>query len=423
MRGRSTAGTMVGFEIQRNMAQPGLILPSGERRQPPRRPLSRRTRRVAASLTGKAINLDSAPPRKHRLPRHSAKLLRMGPSKKGWLIALILLSLLFHALIVLAFVFVGHRLPKFAKPTQPEKPPEVSLVLAQPPPHKPDFIPTQAQPNAPHVNQPLISDNDVALQSKNRVARDPNAPVPDVTGRKDHSFDLHTTPPSQEVKSNPSPPSPQSQQQPQQQKTAQQPNKATKPAETDPNAIHPTENPEKGDATVKVKPDDQQFDPNGLPVLPALSAPTIAAQSPTPIPSPRSPSPPPSVSSFAVYQSDIGGQAGAPGDNSPAAMATDLGRYKAKVYRAVGARWYDKVNSQIQVLGVGTVHVNYTIYSDGHMVITGDPDASNQALMLLHSISVLSMTEASPFDAFSDAMKKEVGDSFSDQFSFSIYGQ
>jgi hypothetical protein len=174
----------------------------------------------------------------------------------------------------------------------------------------------------------------------------------------------------------------------------------------------------------KYKPSEQQIDANGLPVLPPITAPTLAPQTPQtqPIPQVQRQATPKSVPSFAVYQSDVEGQAGAPGDNSPAAMATDLGRYKAKVYRAVGALWYNKVNSQIQVLGVGTVHITYRIYSDGHMVITGDPDGGNQALMILHSLSVNSMTEAAPFDPFSDKLKKEVGDSYTDDFSFSIYG-
>jgi hypothetical protein len=125
--------------------------------------------------------------------------------------------------------------------------------------------------------------------------------------------------------------------------------------------------------------------------------------------------------SFAVYQSDVSGQAGVPGDNSPATMATDLGRYKAKVYRAVGARWYEKVNSQIQVLDKGTVRIKFRIYSDGHLVIESDPEGGESSLALLHSVSLNSMTEAAPFDPFSDKMKKEVGDSFADEFSFNVY--
>ena len=120
--------------------------------------------------------------------------------------------------------------------------------------------------------------------------------------------------------------------------------------------------------------------------------------------------------------SDISGAAGLPGDNTPAAMATDLGRYKAKVYRAVGARWYEKVNRQIQVLGVGTVHITYTIHADGHMEIVADPDSSNPSLMLLHTISLDSMLQSAPFDPFSESMKKQVGESYTDDFTFSVYG-
>lgn len=366
-------------------------------------------------------------PRKHQRPRHSITLASVQPAtRKRWLIALILFSLLVHALIVIAIVFVSRHTPKWEEPANPDQTPQVNLVLAPPPPaqHQPEFIPTEPQANAPHQDAPLISDNDVQLRSKNRTARDENSPLPDVTGQKDQSFTLHSQAPSLSIKSNPSPPSPQQpKEQPQQQKTAQQPNKETKPEPPDPNAINPTDNPEKGKDATKDKEVAEQYDPNGLPVLPAINAPTIQPQTPQTqlVPQTRA-APPHSVPSFAVYQSDVSGQAGAPGDNSPSAMATDLGRYKAKVYRAVGARWYEKVASQLQVLGVGSVRVTYTIYKDGTLTITADPDGANPSLMLLHSISINSMTEAAPFDPFTPAMIKEVGDSFTDDFSFSIYG-
>jgi hypothetical protein len=287
--------------------------------------------------------------------------------------------------------------------------------------------PTQPQEGTPPQQSPLISDHDTILKSHNKTSRAPDEPLPDVTGHKDHSLDLQSQAASRPSKSQPAtPPTPQKEQQKQEEKTAAKPNKATKPAPPDPSAIKPTDNPEKGQDSMvaKYKPSDQQVDANGLPVLPPIDAATLAPQTPQtqPIPQIQRQATPKSVPSFAVYQSDVQGQAGAPGDNSPAAMATDLGRYKAKVYRAVGALWYNKVNNQLQVLGVGTVHITYTIYADGHMVITGDPDGGNQALMLLHSLSINSMTEAAPFDHFSDKMQKEVGDSYTDDFSFSIYG-
>jgi hypothetical protein len=370
-------------------------------------------------------------PRKHRRPRRPLTVGREeSSSPKAWLIALIICSLLLHVLVLLAIIFVGRHMPKAPELAKDTPPPEVTLSLVPPLPppplQKPDFIPTEPQQGTPPQQAPLISDHDAILKSRNQKSRAPDEPLPDVTGHKDHSLDLHSQAPSKLSKSQqPTPPAPEKQQQ-QAQKNAAQPKEAPKTATFDPSAIHPTDNPEKthGDATVKDKPSDQEIDPDGLPVLPPIPAPTLAQQTPQtqPIPQIQRQASPQAVPSFAVYQSDVTGQAGAPGDNSPAAMATDLGRYKAKVYRAVGARWYEKVNSQIQVLGVGTVHITYTIYSDGHMVITGDPDGGNPSLMLLHSISVNSMREAAPFDAFSDKLKKEVGDSYTDDFSFSIYG-
>jgi hypothetical protein len=370
--------------------------------------------------------------RKYRQPRQPKSATRDdAPKAKSWFVAILLvLSLLLHFAVMLAFIFTSRHTPKWPEQAKEDKPPEVSLVLAPPPPQqKPDFIPTDADPNAPHQQSPLISDNDAALKSQNRIARASNVPLPDVTGHKDHSLDLHTRPSSRLSKAQPAtPPTPQKPQQRKQepQKVVAKPNQATKPAPPNPTATRQVENPEKATEADQKPVEEQQYDPNGLPVLPALNAPTIAPQTP-PETQPvvqqvqRKPSPQ-SAPSFAVYQSDVAGSVGQAGNNSPAAMATDLGRYKAKVYRAVGARWYQKVNDQIGVLGVGTVHITYTIYSDGRLEIRADPDSGNPALMILHSISLNSMTEAAPFDPFSDKMKKEVGDSFTDDFSFSIYG-
>jgi hypothetical protein len=342
---------------------------------------------------------------------------------------LLVLSLLLHALVMVAFIITSRHTPKWPEQAKEDKPPEVSLVLAEPPPApKPEFMPTDEDPNAKPQQSPLISDHDNSLKSKNQTARAPNTPLPDATGHKDHALDLHTTPASRASKAQPAtPPTPKSQQaKPQPQKSVAKPNEATKPEPPDPNAIHPTDNPEKGTVTDQKQSPPQQYDPNGLPVLPALDAPALAPQTPQEtqpvVQQVQRKASPQAAPSFAVYQSDVAGAVGALGNNSPAAMATDLGRYKAKVYRAVGARWYQKVNDQIGVLGVGTVHITYTIYSDGRLEIKSDPDSNNPAMMILHSISLNSMTEAAPFDAFSDKMKKEVGDSYTDDFSFSIYG-
>ena len=367
-------------------------------------------------------------PRKYRRPRRSLTTVRAEPpAPKWWLIALILFSLLAHVLVMLAFIFIGLHTPKWKKLAQDAPPPQVVLTLQPPPapPQRPEFIPTEPDANAPPLKSPLISDNNSALKSHNRTSRKQNVPLPDVTGKK-HTSDLREKPPSPASKPQPAtPPAPRSQQQPPQPNPAQ-PNQAAKPEPPNPSQLRPNDHPEKTPSKeVARKPaPPQPEDANGLPVLPPIPAPTLAQQTPQTqqVQQVQRKASPQSAPSFAVYQSDVAGQSGQVGDNSPAAMATDLGRYKAKVYRAVGSRWYAKVADQLQVLGVGTVHITYTIYSDGHLEIKTDPDAGNPALMLLHSLSLNSMTEAAPFEPFSAAMKKEVGDSYTDDFSFSIYG-
>ena len=140
-------------------------------------------------------------------------------------------------------------------------------------------------------------------------------------------------------------------------------------------------------------------------------------------------SPPPALSP-PLEQADIhGGLGRASSDNSPAAMATAFGKYKQKVYEAVGSYWYPKVDSSFQVLGVGTVHIQFTIHSNGTVEtkVLDDGGASMQTLL---AISANSIREAAPFEPFPPEMIKELiaqqggdGSSYTDDFSFSIYGR
>jgi len=119
---------------------------------------------------------------------------------------------------------------------------------------------------------------------------------------------------------------------------------------------------------------------------------------------------------------DVQGRAALSGNPSPDAMATELGKYKAIVYRAVGSRWYPKINDQLQVLSVGSVRVQYTIYSTGR-VETKVLDGGSATLESLLSISRNSIIESAPLPPFSPALLKELStDSFTDDFTFSIYG-
>jgi outer membrane biosynthesis protein TonB len=338
-------------------------------------------------------------------------------STSRWVLIFILLSLLAHALLIAIVLLVSIFMPtpKF-HPLAPSQP-SVNLVLQAPPPALPRpkqvFIPTPPDPNAKPKMQPIISANDTDLHSKSTKARTPDSIMPDVTGQEHHS-DLRNSPnvkapPTPEVSS--TPPTPK--------KT--QPEKPTPPQPKTPPAKQPTPQPQKA---VKPKPPtppkkEPQLDENGLPILPPINAATMAQVDPSLASPPPSPSQPQQAAS-------VHGRLGSAGDTTPAAMATALGKYKQKVYAAVGSRWYPKVDPAFSTIGVGMVHVQFTIYSDGR-VQTKVLDSGNGSMQTLLAISVNSIREAAPYDPFPPAMIKELqqlggdGSSYTDDFTFSVY--
>lgn len=357
-------------------------------------------------------------------------------SNKLWLVIFVLLSLLVHIVTILAIFLLSIYMPAPKIELPPQENPAVTLSLQPPPPaiqppKRSVFMSTAPDPTAqPNQNTPIESDNNSALKSRTQTARAPDSVLPDVTAPKQHALDFQDTPyvpPTQnpQTASNQSAqkPNPQKPAPPHPQAQAQQP----PPKPTPPSPKPPEPNPSKTPTTQIVKND---VNPDGLPVLPPIIAPTIAPQTPSnpmqQVQNQTAARPPPS---FQLNKSDISGSQGALGDNSPAANATELGRYKAKFYRAVGSRWYGKVGQSFQILPVGTVHIQYTIHADGTVDNIKVLEGNNSVLQLLLSISQNSITEASPFDPFTDSMRKEVaknqgndGESYTDDFTFSIYG-
>lgn len=107
------------------------------------------------------------------------------------------------------------------------------------------------------------------------------------------------------------------------------------------------------------------------------------------------------------------------GDNSPAAMATELGKYKQYLYGVVGSYWYPDINQHFGTIGVGMVHIQFTVHSDGTLTDVIILEGGN--LEILKGISKNALVAPAPFKPFSDAMIKEVGDSYTDDFTFSVY--
>ena len=67
------------------------------------------------------------------------------------------------------------------------------------------------------------------------------------------------------------------------------------------------------------------------------------------------------------------------------------------------------------------MHIQFTIHSDGS-VDTKVLEGNSGTLQLLLAISLNSIREAAPFDPFTDSMIQDIGDSYTDDFTFSIYG-
>lgn len=333
-------------------------------------------------------------------------------STTRWVIAFILLSLLAHAIIIAAILLITifMPVPKLASP----EPPTTTLTLTQLPPEeaphqKPIFIPTQPQQNVPHKQQQVESANDTLLTSKSKVARAPDSIMPDTTG-KEKAPNLNQSPnvqapPKPEVSS--TPPTPK-QAQPQKPTPPQpNPNKGQQPQQ----AAQPPK-PQPPTPPTKAPP---QVDPDtGLPVLPALNVPTLAppnSAAPALAPAPSQPQ----------QQASVHGALGRSGDNSPAAMATELGKYKQYVYGVVGSYWYPAIDKQFGLIGVGVVRIQFTIHSNGQITDVTVLDGNSGNLDILRTISHDALVKPAPYKPFSDAMIKEVGDSYTDDFSFSVY--
>jgi outer membrane biosynthesis protein TonB len=342
-------------------------------------------------------------------------------STTRWVLIFVLLSLLAHAIIIAAIFLITRFMP-VPKIVVPE-PETTTLTLTQlppqaAPPRKPIFIPTNPQANAQHKQQLVESANDHDLTSTSKTARNPDSIMPDVVG-KEHASQFNNTPEvqaPQEPQVSSTPPTPK-QAEPQKPTPPQpNPNQAKQPP---PKPPQPAAKPLPPTPPQKAPP---QLDANGLPVLPPLNAPTLAP------PNSAAPALAPAPSPLQQAASSHG--AVQPGsDNSPAAMATVFGKYKQRVYAAVGSRWYPKINNSLQLIGVGQVHVQYTIYSDG-TVETKILDSGGSAMQMLLSISVNSIREAAPFDSFDKypGLREEIikaqggdGNSYTDDFTFSVY--
>lgn len=345
----------------------------------------------------------------------------------------IALSIVLHLVLLCGFQFLAPLLPK---PPQKEDKKSVRVTLVQPPkpapppalqPSKPVPKPTQfvetsdlTKTNQPDPNTPLESDANTKASSKQ--AGQGETFLPNQQGVVSPALNVHTSVASIDNQGNPQPPSPK----PDEKVTKEEPQQKTEPKkEPDPKTpADPKDQPQ----TPKVKPVDPiplrpdaivqvaKVEPPADPPKPAPEAPP-KTQQPAQDNTPRSP---PTVFSSDRKQSAIAGGAAAGSDASLASRETELGRYKAKLFRGIGSRWYLYVQQDNGLLGVGKVKIKFYVRADG--VITNLEILEGKQNAQLAAISRRSIMEISgQLEPFSDSLKVQLGEGYFEEVTFSIY--
>jgi outer membrane biosynthesis protein TonB len=98
-----------------------------------------------------------------------------------------------------------------------------------------------------------------------------------------------------------------------------------------------------------------------------------------------------------------------------------LGKYKQYVYDVVGSYWYPSVNQHYGIIETGKVRIRYTVHSDGSLTDVTVVEGKN--LPLLEKISKQALEAPAPFKPFDAVLLKQVGEKYSDDFTFTTGAQ
>jgi len=353
----------------------------------------------------------------------------------------IVASILLHVVLIVFYQFIAPLLPE---PVHIEKAKTVKVTLVPPKPTQPPLQPSKPIPQESMFvdtptgetaketdpNTPLESDRATNASSQN--AGTGSTFLPNQTGVKVPGLNLVNTPRSIDNQGEQSPtPSP------------QKPDPTV--AKAEPQPPKPEEQPkpepkEKPDPKLPVDPKEPKQAPqvkpfDTLPIRPEADIQVTKAQpeetkKPDPNPTPKtqqppqnaSPRSPPTPTQFSALkqQNTINGGAPMGPTSSVEAKDTDLGRYKAKLFRGIGSRWYLYVQQDNGLLGVGNVKIRFYVRSDG--VITNLEIVQGKQNAQLAAISRRSIMEISgQLEPFSDSLKLQLGDGYMEEVTFSIY--
>ncbi|MEM1157661.1 MAG: hypothetical protein AAF649_08860 [Verrucomicrobiota bacterium] len=118
-------------------------------------------------------------------------------------------------------------------------------------------------------------------------------------------------------------------------------------------------------------------------------------------------------------QAFLPGGAAVGSQNSFGAEQTELGRYKEKLYRAIGSRWYVYVEESSGLISIGMVKIRFYVRADGVFEKLQVIEGNNSSQ--LHAISRRAiMVNSGQLEPFSESMRTQLGDGYWEEISFTI---
>ncbi|MEM6822967.1 MAG: hypothetical protein AAF558_13640 [Verrucomicrobiota bacterium] len=328
----------------------------------------------------------------------------MTPKRFGIFVGI---SLLIHLLVIL-LVATG-LLKMFELETEP--PPRnqtVRLTLVERPQvpeyqqQERPFVDTAESIKTEEPNQDAVfqgADNTVAMSQQSGSG--PEA-LPNLTGEQADALNLRNTPYSPQIERQPSPP--QEQQEPQEKQEEQEKQEATDAENAAP------KNPLTKDPSGTLFTREAENERKRLLEEKRLQQQAQEAQQSRA---------PPMAFSAERRQSMLRGNAELGPVESFGAEQTELGRYKQKLYRAIGSRWYVYIEEARGFVAIGTVRIRFFVRHDGVFekleVITGSSTSQ------LYAVSRRSIMENSgQLEPFSETMRQQLGDGYWEEISFTI---
>jgi len=342
----------------------------------------------------------------------------------------IILSILLHFILLLVFQIVVPLLPKTAHETEkksvkvtllPSAKPVPPLQPSKPLPKETVFVDTSdlKKTKDPDPNTPIESDANTQATSKEPGQG--SEFLPNQQGVTAPGLNVHSSVASAANPAQPQPPTPKT---PDEKLAKEEPKQNLESKEkplptTPPDPKEPQLPQVKPVDPLPLRPESDIQITKAQPIKPPKPAPEAVQKTQQP-PRETAPRSPPAVFSADRKQSAINGSAAAGADSSVASRETDLGRYKAKLFRGIGSRWYIYVQQDNGLLGVGNVRIRFYVRSDG--VITNLEIIQGKQNAQLAAISRRSIMEISgQLEPFSDKLKLQLGEGYFEEVTFSIY--